>query len=183
MAEPGEINDVQGTFAMKFLNESLASGKISPDVHDQLSKFYQFLHDTQMKSFQNQKILPQKLKKSQAEIKVMKELYDNHMAKSDEAEQAVKRSQGELKKAEIEEDALKKLNDQAQMAVEKQRSTLAEIETKIQDEIREKLNEIQPRIDAAQSEYDKLKEDKGKKYKQIEFETKKLNDLYERKSV
>ena len=124
-----------------------ASGKISPEKFERFSKQYHRIHGVQVKSFQNQQVLPSKLKKMQAEIKVLKEHYDTQLIKNEEEELKVKKMQGEVKKSELEEDGLKKIIDMIIMNLDKHKTQFADIESKIQDEIREKTNQINPLID------------------------------------
>lgn len=131
MAEAGDLSDISGSLALKILQELNIQGKITPENFEQYTKMYHRIHETQVRSFQNQKVLPSKLKKMQAEIKVMKEHYDQQVQKNEEAEIVVKLQQGEVKKTELEEDALKKTIDQILMNLEKHKTQLAELDTKI----------------------------------------------------
>lgn len=142
---------------------------------------YKLIHDTQTISYANEKILPQKQKKIQAEIKMMKENYTSLFAKKDELEAQLKKSMNDVKKSEMEEDALRKQIEQIQMSLEKYKNQLSELESRISDEIREKNNEIQPKIVQTLNDIEKLQDEKNNKEQGIVAENKKYVEMVEKK--
>lgn len=111
----------------------------------------------------------------------MKENYTSLFAKKDELEAQLKKSMNDVKKSEMEEDALRKQIEQIQMSLEKYKNQLSELESRISDEIREKNNEIQPKIVQTLNDIEKLQDEKNNKEQGIVAENKKYVEMVEKK--
>ncbi|KAL4491397.1 hypothetical protein ABPG72_008053 [Tetrahymena utriculariae] len=137
---------------------------------------FEFLHNSVVSSFKNQKQLPVRQKKLQVELKGKKELLDEQQRRQEELEQQVKAIQTELKKQEAEIEMHIKVIDSMQNEQDKIQSSLFEKEMSIQEEEKYIRSKIQGEEDSLKTQIDRLKEELNKRQNTIEFETKHLNE-------
>ncbi|EGR33105.1 hypothetical protein IMG5_061610 [Ichthyophthirius multifiliis] len=174
MNDIDQLQDLNGNLALRILQNLQKTNKISDEQNERLKQNFILLHQTIVKSFQNQKALPLKTKQLQLEIKQSKDVFEELSIKQENIENKYKSYQSSIKKQELEEENLRRTLDQILNEHDKIQANIQEKEISIQEDEKLIRYQIQIEENSLIQQIDKLKDEIQKKQQNVEYETKYL---------